>query len=118
MSALKAFVALLGALLMAVVTQLAGDNALSPIEFVNTATWFLGAAVIWVAANLTGSWERYTKFVLAVLLAVLVTVVSAVTDPSGVDWQFEVSTTEWYQIGIGFLAALGVRQAPNTAARG
>lgn len=102
----KLFAAVVAAVLMAVLAALTGDNVISNTEWVNVAIVGVGAAGVFAAPNVPGA--RYTKAVLAVLAAVLTLLASAITDG--------ITVTEWVQIGIAALGALGVYQVKTPEA--
>lgn len=88
--------------LTAVLAAMAGDNVVSATEWVNVAIAGVGAAAVFTAPNIPGA--AFTKSVLAVLTAVLMVLASAIVGG--------VSTTEWMQIGLAALGAVGVYAAP------
>jgi hypothetical protein len=96
-------------ILTAVLAAMAGDNVVSSTEWVNVAIAGVGAAAVFTAPNIPGA--ALTKSVLAVLTAVLMVLASAIVGG--------VSTTEWMQIGLAALGAVGVYAAPyrTTATR-
>lgn len=98
----KAAVAVLATILTAVVAALMGDNTISNVEWVNVAVVGVGAATVFTAPNVPGA--RYTKEILAVLAAVLVLLVSVITNG--------ITLTEWIQLALAALGALGVAVAP------
>lgn len=73
-------------------------------EWVNVAIAGTGAAAVFAAPNVPGA--RYTKSILAVLAAVLTVLTSAII--GGID------STEWIQIAVAALGALGVYALPNS----
>lgn len=91
-------------IITAVVAALAGDNTISSTEWVNVAIAGVGAAAVFTGANVPGA--VYTKTVLAVLAAVLAFLTSAIIGG--------VSGTEWLQIAVIALGAVGVYAVPNT----
>jgi hypothetical protein len=99
----KAFAAVLATIISAVLAALTGDGAVSSVEWVNVAILAVGAASVFAAPNVPGA--AYTKSVLAVLAAVLTVLTSAIT--AG------ITTTEWLQIAMAALGALGVYAVPN-----
>lgn len=100
----KFFAAVVATVLSGVVAALYGDNTISPAEWVNIAIAAVGACAVFAAPNVPGA--RYTKSVLAVLAAVLTALASFIVGG--------VTTTEWIQIAIAALGALGVYAVPNT----
>lgn len=99
----KAFAAVLATIISGVLAALTGDGAVSNVEWVNVAILAVGAASVFAAPNVPGA--AYTKSVLAVLAAVLTVLTSAIT--AG------ISNTEWLQIAMAALGALGVYAVPN-----
>jgi hypothetical protein len=99
----KSFAAVVAAIISAVVASLTGDQVVSAVEWVNVAIAGVGAAAVFAAPNVPGA--RYTKSILAVLTAVLTLLASAVTDG--------ITTTEWLQMALAALGALGVYAAPG-----
>lgn len=100
----KFFAAVAATVLTAIVTALTGDNTISSTEWVNIAILAVGACTVFTGANVPGA--RYTKTVLAVLTAVLTVLVSAIVGG--------ITTTEWIQIALAGLAAVGVYAVKNT----
>lgn len=99
----KLIAAVIGAGLAAAVAAFT-DNVVTPVEKINIAIAVVGAAAVFAAPNVPGA--MYTKSILAVLSAVLVFLTSAITDG--------VSTSEWLQVGVISLTALGVFAVPNS----
>jgi hypothetical protein len=89
-----------------IVAALAGDSIISPTEWVNIAILGVGALGVFAAPNVPGS--AYTKSILAVLAAVLTVLASAIVGG--------ITTTEWLQIALAGLGALGVYAIPNADA--
>lgn len=102
----KAFAAVVATILSAVVAALTGDGRIDAVEWVNVAILAVGSATVFTAPNVPGA--AYTKSVLAVLTAVLTLLTSLVTDG--------ISGTEWMQLALAGLGALGVYAVPNTSA--
>lgn len=100
----KALAAILATILSAVVAALT-DGTVTPAEWVNVAILAVGAAAVFAAPNVPGA--PVTKAVLAVLSAVLVLLVSMV----GGGWHLDIS--DWLQLGVAALGALGVYAVPN-----
>ncbi len=101
------FIAMIvGTLLSAIMAALIGDSIISPVEWVNIAILGVGALMVFTAPNIPGA--KYTKSVIAVLLAVL-TVLSTVILTG-------VGTVELIQMAIAGLSALGVYQVDNSGA--
>lgn len=100
----KFFAAVVATVLTAVVAALTGDNVISSTEWVNIAILGVGACAVFTGANIPGA--RYTKVVLAVLTAVLTVLVSAIIGG--------ITPTEWIQVILAGLGAVGVYAVPNT----
>lgn len=64
----------------------------------------VGALAVFAAPNVPGA--MYTKSILAALTAALTLLASFITDG--------VSTSEWLQIGVAVLGAIGVWSVPNS----
>lgn len=87
------------------VTALA-DNSISTDELVNLAVIVVGAVGVYLVPNFPAKFAQYAKTGVTLLTAALVTTLSFLSDG--------ISTTEWLQIGIAALAAIGVYIVPNT----
>jgi 2-keto-3-deoxy-6-phosphogluconate aldolase len=94
----------LATVISGVTAALAGDSIVSPTEWVNIAILGVGALGVFAAPNVPGA--AFTKSILAVLAAVLTVLASAIIGG--------ISTTEWLQIGLAALGALGVYAIPNS----
>lgn len=103
----KAIAAVVGAVLSAIIASLT-DNRIGADEWINVAIAGVTAATVFTAPNVPGS--RYTKGILAVLMAILTGLVSSISD----GW----STAELLQIAIAVLTALGVYGVKNDPAPG
>ncbi len=104
----KAIAAVVATVLSAVVAALFGDEFVSSVEWVNIAIAGVGAAAVFAAPNVPGA--AYTKAIIAVLTAVLTLLASLLlVGPLGV--------SEWLQLGVVALAALGVYAVPNRGDR-
>jgi peptidoglycan/LPS O-acetylase OafA/YrhL len=101
----KALAAVAATILSGVVAALTGDNFISDVEWINVGILAVGACAVFAAPNVPGS--RYTKLVLAVLSAVLVLLVNLIVDG--------VTVSEWLQLGVAALGALGVFAVPNSS---
>lgn len=86
------------------VTALSDDN-LSQDELVNLGIVVVGAIGVYWAPNLSANVTKYFKTAVAFVTAALVSLLSFLSDG--------ISTTEWLQIGIAALAAIGVFIVPN-----
>lgn len=81
------------------------DNAVSGEELVNLAVVVLGAVAVYLVPNFPDGVAKYWKTGITAATAALVAVLSFWTDG--------ISATEWMQIGIAALAAIGVYIVPN-----
>jgi len=95
--------AVVATVLAAILAAMTGDNTISSTEWVNVAILGVGAVGTYFGPNVPGA--VYTKSILAVLTAVLTVLVSAIVGG--------ISTTEWLQIALAALGALGVYQLKN-----
>lgn len=102
----KAILAVVATILSALVAALSGDNSISDIELINVAIIAVGSLAVFAAPNVPGA--RYTKSVLAVLTAVLTLLVNLIVDG--------VTVSEWIQLGVAALGALGIYAVPNKGA--
>lgn len=101
---LKAVMAVVATVLVALVAALTGDNTISSTEWVNVAILAVGACGVFAAPNVPGA--RYTKFILAALSAGLTVLVSAIVGG--------ISPVELIQIVVAALGAVGVYAVPNS----
>jgi 2-keto-3-deoxy-6-phosphogluconate aldolase len=101
----KALAAVGATVLSGVVAALTLDQTITPVEWVNVAILGAGALGVFAAPNVPGA--RYTKAVLAVITAVLTLTVQLLFD--GV-----LDVTDWLQLGVAALGALGVYAVPNS----
>lgn len=104
MNYLKALAVVLATALSLVVAGLTGDNHISSVEWINIATGVVTALGVFAAPNVPGA--RYTKLILAALGAVLTLSVNLIADG--------VTISEWLQLALAGLGALGVYAAPYT----
>jgi len=102
----KAGAAVVATVLSAIVAALTGDGVVGDVEWINIAIAGVGALAVFAAPNVPGA--RYTKAVLAVLSAVLMLLTNLIADG--------VTISEWMQLGVAALGALGVYAVPNTGA--
>jgi peptidoglycan/LPS O-acetylase OafA/YrhL len=102
----KALAAVVATVLSGVVAALTGDNVIGNVEWINIAILGVGALAVFTGPNVPGA--RITKAVLAVLSAVLVLLVNLIVDG--------VTISEWMQLGVAALGALGVYAVPNRGA--
>jgi hypothetical protein len=98
----KSLLAVLVAGIYAIVAALT-DNTITNVEWINVGIAVAGAAAVFTAPNVPGA--KTTKFVLAVITAVLTFFTTAVADG--------VTTSEWLQVLIIAAGALGVYAVPN-----
>lgn len=101
----KALAAIVATVLSAVIAALTGDSVISPVEWVNVAIAGVGSAAVFSAPNVPGS--AYTKSVLAVLTAVLTLLADLLLLGT-------LGTSEYLQLGVVALGALGVFAVPNS----
>ena len=99
----KFFAQVVATVVAAVVAALSGDNTISNPEWVNVAILGVGAAAVFAGPNVPGA--AYTKTVLSVLTAVLTVLASAIIGG--------VTTTEWLQVALAALGAVGVYSVRN-----
>jgi hypothetical protein len=104
----KSLAAVAAAIISAVIAALTGDQAVTASEWVNVILAGVAAAAVFTAPNVPGA--RYTKVVLAVAAAVGALLASFVTDGG-------VSGTEWLQLLLAGLGAVGVYAAPYSPTR-
>lgn len=101
----KSIAAVLGAALMALIAALA-DEQINNVEWINVAIAGVNAASVFAAPNVKGA--MFTKTILAVLSAVLVFLVSAISGG--------ISSSEWLQIMVIAMSAGGIFLVPNKTA--
>lgn len=99
----KSIIAVVVAILSAVGAALTGDEVISNPEWVNIAIAGVTAAAVFTAPNVPGA--RYTKAILAALGAALVVLASGILGG--------VTYTEWVQIVLAALGAVGVAAKAN-----
>lgn len=100
----KSILTVIATVITAVVAALSGNSGITAGEWVNVAIAGVGACAVFTGANVPGA--VYTKTILAVLAAVLAFLTSAIVGG--------VSGTEWLQIAVIALGAIGVYAVPNT----
>lgn len=105
MNLAKAMGILLATVLSAILAALTGDQSISPTEWVNVVIGAVGVVAVYVVPNVTGSTAAYAKGIVAALSAVLVLLQSLISDG--------VSGTEWIQLAMAALGALGVIALPG-----
>lgn len=98
----KAIMAVIAAVLAALAAALSGDNRVDATEWVNVVILAAGAAAVFAAPNVPGA--RYTKVILAVITAMAAVAASVITDG--------ISLTDWLQLALAGLGAIGVYSAP------
>lgn len=102
----KFFAAVVATVISGIVAALYGDGTVSSTEWVNVAIAAVGALAVFAAPNVPGA--AYTKSILAVLAAGLAVAASAIVGG--------ITPTEWMQIALAALGALGVYAVPNRGA--
>jgi len=100
----KALAAVVATVLSGVIAALTGDGVVSTAEWINVAILAAGALAVFTAPNVPGA--AYTKSALAVVTAVLTLAVQLID--GGLD------LTEWLQLAMAALGALGVYAVPNS----
>lgn len=95
--------AVVATILSAIIAALTGDAVISDIEWINIGIAGVGALAVFSAPNVPGA--PVVKTILAVLSAVLVLLVNLIADG--------VTISEWMQLGVAALGALGVYAVPN-----
>ncbi len=108
----KAILAVVATVLVALVPYFSHSNHLTDAEWINVVILGLGAIVVYVAPNLPGAGAAYTKSIVAALIAGATLLVSAV----GAGSFSNVTGSEWVQIALAALAAVGVYAVPNATA--
>lgn len=93
--------------LSAILAALTGDQTIEPTEWVNVIIGAVGVLAVYVVPNVTGSAATYAKGIVAALTAVLVLAQSMISDG--------ISGTEWIQLAMAALGALGVVALPGPA---
>lgn len=104
MNYMKFILAVVATVISGIVVAMTGDSVISNVEWVNISIAGVGACAVFAAPNVPGA--MYTKSILAALTAALTLMTSFITDG--------VSTSEWLQIGVAVLGALGVYAVPNS----
>lgn len=100
----KAIAAVVATILSGVIAALTGDSTISVSEWINIAILAAGACAVFTAPNVPHA--PLTKTVLAVITAILTLAVSLLADG-------DLNVTDWLQLGIAALGALGVFAVPN-----
>jgi len=106
MNYVKALAAVVATVLSAVVAALAGGSGISTAEWINVAILGAGALAVFAAPNVPGA--NFTKSALAVITAVLTLAVTLIDGG--------ITSSEWLQLAVAGLAALGVYALPNKPA--
>lgn len=99
----KSILAVLAAGLSAAIVALTGDNAFDDVEKINIAIAVITAAAVFTGPNVPGA--NTTKFILAVLGAVLTLGVNLIADG--------ITVSEWLQLVMAALGAAGVYAKSN-----
>lgn len=99
----KTFAMVLATIVSALVVALGGDAVIDPVEWVNIAIAGVTALAVFTGPNVPGA--TITKFVLAFLGAVLTLLANLIFDG--------VTLSEWLQLLIAGLGAVGVYAVPN-----
>lgn len=89
--------------LSAMIVALTGDNAFSPVELVNVAFAVVGAVGVFYVPNAPNG--PVAKAVVATLMAVLTLATNLIADG--------VTLSEWLQLAVAALGALGVYGLSN-----
>ena len=92
------------AVVSSVSVALTGDGKIDHVEWINIAIAAVGAVSVYAAPNVPGA--MYTKSILAALTAGLTVAASLITDG--------ISPSEWGQIIIAGVGALGIYAVPNS----
>lgn len=103
----KALAAVVATVLSGVIAALTGDGVVSNIEWINVAILAAGACGVFTSPNVPGA--GYSKLAIAVITAVLTLAVQLLADGA-------LDVTDWLQLGMAALGALGVYAVPNTGA--
>lgn len=104
----KGLAAVVAAVLVALGASMTGDNIISQVEWVNVAIAAVTAVGVFAVANVPGA--KYSKGIIAFLGAGLVVLQSAIVGG--------VTYTEWIQIALAALGAIGVVGLKNIDAAG
>lgn len=99
----KSVLAVIAAGISAAIVALTGDAVFDDVEYINVAIAVVTAAAVFTGPNVRGA--NVTKSVLAVLGAVLTLAVNLIADG--------ITVSEWLQLGMAALGALGVYFVPN-----
>lgn len=99
----KSLLSLAAAVVSALIVALTGDNYIDTVELINVLIAAVTAAAVFTGPNVPGA--RVTKFVLAVLGAVLTLAVNLVADG--------ITASEWLQLLSAAIGAALVYAVPN-----
>ena len=110
MNLAKVFGILAATVLSAILAALTGDQHVSPTEWVNVAIGAVGVLTVYVVPNVEGSIGKYAKAAVAGAAAVLALLQSLISDG--------ISGTEWIQLALAMLGALGVGVLPGPIVTG
>lgn len=99
----KSLLMVLAAIGSALVVALGGDGVIDSVEWINIAIAGVTAAAVFTGPNVPGA--SITKFVLAFLGAILTLLVNVISDG--------VTLSEWLQLVVAGLGAVGVYAVPN-----
>jgi len=100
----KSIAAVIVTVLSAILAATMGNGVIDATEWVNVAIAGVMACAVFAAPNIPGS--AYTKSIIAVLLAGLTVMASAIVGG--------ITYTEWIQIAVAAAGALGVYAAPKS----
>lgn len=101
---------LVATILSAVLAALTGDQTIDPTEWINVLIGAVGVVVVYVVPNVEGSIGKYAKGAVAVAMAGLVFLQSGISDG--------MTSTEWIQLGLAMLGAVGVGVLPGPMVTG
>lgn len=100
----KFILAVMATIISGIVVSLTGDEEITTVEWVNISISGVGACAVFAAPNVPGA--MYTKSILAVLTACLTLIASFISDG--------LTTSEWLQVAIAGMGAVGVWAVPNS----
>lgn len=101
----KAAAALAATVLSCVLAALTGDGSIDPTEWINVIIAGVGVVSVYVVPNVASGIAQYAKLAVSALTAVLVLAQSMISDG--------ISGTEWIQLALAALGALGVVALPG-----
>lgn len=105
MTALKMVLHVIAAVVAGIIPLLV-DGTISPTEWVSSGTILLAALVLYVVPNLTEGPAKYAKAIVATGSAVAVLLTNFFADGS-----YGLTTSEWLQLLVAALGAVGVGAA-------